>query len=300
MDDFTTLSREDLLDRLSHTQDLLDAALGSITALQEQNAALAARVKQLEDRLGKDSHNSSKPPSSDGLRKKPKSLRGNSDRKSGGQRGHPGRTLPFTDTPDQVVVHRPQLCQACGGSLAQAQEVDTQRRQVIDLPPLSLIVTEHQAKICCCPECGHSTRADFPEEAKGPVQYGPNVKALATYLSGFQLLPMDRICMLMTDLFGVRISEGTLHNATEEAASVLKTVETSIRAALRSAASAHFDETGLRVNGTLNWLHVTSTPNLTFYHMHSHRGQAALNETLFEFTGRAIHDGWPAYFMYNC
>jgi transposase len=213
MSDSQEMSKPDQSQLLEHTQRQLDAALDLILALQDQNAALAARVKDLEARLAKDSHNSSKPPSSDGLKRPTKSLRTKSGRKSGGQKGHPGTTLSFTDAPDHIVEHVPDCCGNCGGSLEQAPSVNTERRQVVDIPPLSLTVTEHIAHTRCCPGCGAETEADFPSEARSPVQYGPNVKALGTYLTHFQLLPMKRVRELFVDLFGAPISEGTLFNA---------------------------------------------------------------------------------------
>src|SRR5882724_611272 len=129
-----------------------DAVFEVLSPLQDAVALLTLRVKQLEDRLGKDSHNSSKPPSSDGYKKpNPQSQRGKSDRPSGGQKGHPGKTLEFTDNPNTFVVHRPQICQGCGACLAGVLPSETERRQVVDLPPLSLEVTEHQRLTCTCP-----------------------------------------------------------------------------------------------------------------------------------------------------
>jgi transposase len=274
----------------------------TIDALQQQTAALTARVKQLEDRLGKDSHNSSKPPSTDGLAKKPKSLRPISGRRTGGQHGHPGRTLEFAEQPDRTVMHTPTWCQQCGASLEQAPITDTQRRQVFDLPPLKLEVTEHQAQSRHCPHCGHENRGAFPEQVPHRVQYGSGIKALWTYLMHYQLLPFERVCELMSDLFDASLSEGTLHNITQEAALALADVENGIYDALCSAPIAHFDETGMRIAGKLNWLHVTSTPALTYYGVHAKRGSVAMDAIgiLPQYRGRAVHDGLPAYSTYGC
>jgi transposase len=274
----------------------------TIDVQQQQIVALSARVKQLEDGLGKDSHNSSKPPSSDGFAKKPKSLRPKSGRRSGGQHGHPGRTLEFAEHPDHTVLHAPAQCQHCGASLEQASVTDIKRRQVFDLPPLKLEVTEHQAQTLCCQHCGHENSAPFPEQVPHRVQYGCGIKALGTYLMSYQLLPFERVCELMGDLFGISLSEGTLHNITQEAFDGLADVETSIYQALCKAHIAHFDETGMRITGKLNWLHVASTPALTYYRVHAKRGPAAMSAIgiLPQFSGRAIHDGLPAYTTYGC
>lgn len=280
-----------------------DAVVDLVNTLQNTVEVLTARVKQLEDRLGKDSHNSSKPPSTDGFKKpNPQSQRGKSHRPSGGQPGHPGRTLQFADKPDTTVVHRPQVCQGCGGPLSEVAPSATERRQVLDLPPLSLVVTEHQVQTCCCPACGASTTASFPETVSQPVQYGPGVHALTTYLMHYQLLPYERIVTLMDDLFGAPLSEGTLFGATQQAHKALAGVEAKIVEALKKAPHAHFDETGQRIGGKLHWLHVTSTARLTYYHSHAKRGKVALDAIgiLPEFTGRALHDGWSAYRGYDC
>jgi transposase len=290
MTDFHALSHEELVELA--------------TAQQAQIEALTERVKELENRLNKDSHNSSLPPSSDGLgkKRKPKSERGKSGRPTGGQRGHRGRTLEFADQPDEVIVHTPDSCRACGASLADEPAIKSERRQVHDLPPIKVIVTEHQAQTRCCRECGCQNRAAFPEEVSNPVQYGPSVKGLATYLSAYQLLPMERIATLIFDVFGIRLSEGTLANATQQAACNLVDVEATIRESLRNADVLHVDETGIRIDGKLNWLHVTSTPDATFYASHPKRGAVATDaiDILPGFEGRVVHDGWSPYQKYSC
>ena len=283
---------------------LVVALQTTIAAQQEQTVQLTARVRQLEDRLGKDSHNSSKPPSSDGLAKKPtpKSLRGKSGRRSGGQPGHPGRTLEFAERPDHTVAHSPRQCQHCGASLDEAAITGTERRQVFDLPPLKLEVTEHQAHTRCCPDCGHNNRGEFPQHVAHRLQYGPRIKGSATYLLHYQLLPFERVSEMMRDLFGASLCEGTLQNTTQQAFAALADVETSIYKAVCNSHLAHFDETGMRIAGKLNWLHVASTPTLTFYASDPRRGRVALDAIgiLAQFRGRAIHDGLSAYTEYGC
>jgi transposase len=165
-----------------------------IAALQEQNAALSAlvaalqaRVAELERQLGLNSGNSGKPPSSDGLKKKPVrvgSLRERSGRKTGGQKGHPGKTLSRTETPDATIDHFPKTCTGCGEALNEATATGHTARQVFDLPePRPLIVTEHRAHACLCGNCGAETRAAFPEEVTAPVQYGARLAAVVVYLS---------------------------------------------------------------------------------------------------------------------
>lgn len=282
----------------------LQQQVQQILPLSQQVQQLQERVKSLEDRLGKDSHNSSKPPSSDGFKKKPKpqSLRQQSNRPSGGQPGHPGHTLEFCDHPNNVLVHRPDFCQDCGAPLAQVTPLQTDRRQVLDLPDLALEVTEHQVQTCSCPACGKVNRVCFPQGVDQPVQYGPGVKALTTYLINFQLLPYERVVTLMDDLLDAPLSEATLFHASQHAYNALDAVEKQIITALKASKLNHHDETGQRIGGKLHWLHVTCTEHLTFYKSHPKRGKAALEEIgiLSEFSGRAVHDGWSAYGGYAC
>jgi transposase len=178
----------------------------------------------------------------------------------------------------------------------------TERRQVFDLPPMKLVVTEHQAQTCSCPACGKVNSASFPEAVAHPVQYGPGVKALTTYLLNFQLLPYERVVTLMDDLLGAPLSEATLFTATQQAAKTLIPVEEAIVTALKTAPILHCDETGQRIGGKLHWLHVASTSRLTYYKSHAKRGKVALDAIgiLEAATGRAIHDGWSAYRGYDC
>lgn len=279
-----------------------EAVFSIVTTLEEQTLLLAARVKELEDRLGKDSHNSSKPPASDGFAKKPTSLRPQTGRKPGGQKGHPGKTLALTDTPDAVVVHAPNQCACCGLSLAEAAAQPGERRQVLDLPPLRLFVTEHQSQRKTCRGCGALTCGAFPEGVSQPAQYGPRVKALGVYLASYQLLPYHRIAGLFADLFAAPLSPGTLFAAQQAGAEKLSAVLAAIKAGLQKAAVVHFDETGLRVGGKLHWLHSAGTADLTYYDWHERRGQAGMSHAgvLSAFDGVAVHDGWASYFHYAC
>lgn len=273
-----------------------------IAAQEQVIAALTARVKEFEDQSATDSHNSSKPPSSDGFAKRARSLRHPSGKKTGGQPGHPGSTLRLSDTPDRVVEHRPTACQACGGALEGAPVTGAERRQVVDLPPLHLEVVEHQAATVACARCGTQTRAAFPPEVTQPVQYGPRLQALGVYLLIYQLLPYERACELLTDVFGGAPSEATLQTAVGRGAELLVDTEAAIRQGVKQAAVAHCDETGMRVEGKRRWLHVASTQWLTAYSWHAKRGKEATDAlgVLPQFTGTAVHDGWSPYWQYEC
>ncbi len=276
-----------------------------ITALEEQNAHLLARVQELEARLSRDSHNSSKPPSSDGYKKpKPCNLRQKTDKHTGGQLGHPGHTLELVDNPDHTLVHAPTTCAGCGGSLQDAHVLSKDRRQVFELPPLKLAVTEHQALSCVCPHCNLINVGAFPEEVAQPAQYGPQMLGLCVYLSQYLLLPLARIQQLLVDLVGQSPSQGTFTAAIAACSRRLEPVETALKAALLRAPVLHSDETGVQVQKQLHWIHVAATSTLTFYAHHAKRGREAFTamDILPHFGGTSVHDSLASYHdpTYGC
>jgi transposase len=270
--------------------------------LRDQNAAqqtriaqLEARIAELERQLGLNSGNSGKPPSSDGLKKKPvrvSSLRERSGKKPGGQKGHPGETLRQSETVDATINHFPKACAGCGEALSEAMATDHIARQVFDLPePQPLIVTEHCAHSCRCAACGTQTRADFPPDVKAPVQYGARIAGIVVYLLHGQFLPEKRLAALMADLFGVQLSTATIAAMSQNCAARFESFATAIYARIAAAAVKHLDETGLRIGGKTRWLHIAATVLLTFYRIASKRG--AMPENL---TGIALHDHWKPYY----
>jgi transposase len=272
------------------------------TILRDQNAAqqtriaqLEARIAELERQLGLNSGNSGKPPSSDGLKKKPvrvSSLRERSGKKPGGQKGHPGETLRQSETVDATINHFPKACAGCGEALSEAMATDHIARQVFDLPePQPLIVTEHRAHSCRCAACGTQTRADFPPDVKAPVQYGARIAGIVVYLLHGQFLPEKRLAALMADLFGVQLSTATIAAMSQNCAARFESFATAIYARIAAAAVKHLDETGLRIGGKTQWLHIAATVLLTFYRIASKRG--AMPENL---TGIALHDHWKPYY----
>ncbi len=275
----------------------------TILVLEDAVVSLTEQVKELRARLDKDSHNSSKPPSSDGLAKKPLpvSLRPKSGRRPGGQSGHRGCTLELVDAPDQAHTYMPSACTQCGKALGTENSISFERRQVVDLPPLHLLVTEHQVHTCRC-DCGHSTRADFPAHVTQPVQYGARVLGLGVYLRDYQLLPFARTAQLLKDVWGASLSPGTLATALKRASNSLAPVSEAIAGALRQSRLVHFDETGVHISGLLHWLHSASTSTLTYYTCHPKRGKEATEAAgiLPDFAGTAVHDGWCSYGAYGC
>ncbi len=281
--------------------EVLSARLHQLeTLVQEQ----AATIQALQDQLGKNSRNSGKPPSSDGLKKpRTQSLRQKTGRKPGGQKGHPGQTLKISDSPDHIEVHALEQCPHCQHDLGPVSPSGYIRRQVFDVPPVRLEVTEHQAEIKVCPQCQKTGQAGFPAEVSQPVQYGPRLKAQASYLNSYQFIPHARTCELFGDFYGhtpalalVKEANLAVETGSEPALKV-------IYDQLTQAEVAHFDESGLRVANKTQWLHVASTAALTYYELHAKRGQVAMHDIgiLPHFSGRAVHDHWASYQTFdNC
>ncbi len=274
-----------------------------VVKLAEKITVLEERVKTLEEQKSKNSHNSSKPPSTDGFQKKTRSRRPKGKRKTGGQKGHQGHTLSMVEDPDHVEVHPVDECKNCRRPLADKKADDIEKRQVFDIPPTDLEVTEHQIEIKQCPDCDHINKAEFPEDVTAPIQYGPRIKATAVYLKGYQLLPLERTAELFNDLFSCGLSEGTLDNIINDASQRLEKPVEQIKEQIQETSLAHFDETGISVMAKRHWLHAASTENLTYYEVHAKRGVEAMDDIgiLPNFYGRAIHDFWKPYLTYdNC
>lgn len=272
-----------------------------ILALQERLWRQEDRLDQLENRLKQDSHNSHQPPSSDGYAKPaPKSLREKSGRSPGGQPGHPGHTLEAVAHPDQRILHPLRRC-ARGHPLLAEPVIGYEKRQVFDLPVLGIEVVEHQAEVKVCPACEGSATAAFPAGVEASVQYGPRFLTLLAYWRDAQLLPLERIRQMAFDLFGQWVSEGTIQAAVLSTAQALGPFQQDLETGLQNAPQLHADETGLRIQGKGHWLHVLSTPKLTWYGVHPKRGRDAMEAfgLLPGFRGRLIHDEFGPYWTYG-
>jgi len=304
------VSAEEKLDRIGEVLsayglegEAYELVMGTLKAQAELIREQTGLIQALRDQLSKNSCNSSKPPSSDGPKKGPrtKSLRQKSGKPKGGQPGHQGRTLEMVEEPDHIRLHEVLECQHCGASLREVEASGYESRQVFDLPPVRVEVTEHRAEIKNCPECGETNKGEFPVGVNQGTQYGPRLKGQAAYFNNYHFIPLERSAELFGDLYDHPICDRTVEQANIKMAQAVKPANEVVKVALIEAEVAHFDETGLRVAGKGYWLHVTSTAQLTYYGLHPKRGQAALDEIdiLPHFGGIAIHDNWASYFKYD-
>lgn len=264
--------------------------------------ALWDRLDKLEAMLLKNSSNSSKPPSTDGFKRKPKSRRVNGKASPGGQNGHPGSTLKRVAVADEVQIHAPPArCDGCGSKLAMRQAaIEANGRQVIDLPPVRVKVVEHRLQSVRC-RCGRVHTGHYPETVTQAVQYGPAIKAALVYLTQYQHVPMKRCTGAMQDLFGVHLSAASVHAAIAQAHTAVAPIVQALGESMLHSPVVHFDETGMRVGKKLHWMHSASTDDSVVYQVHARRGREALLafNLLPRFKGVAVHDGWPAYDSFN-
>jgi transposase len=278
-------------------RELLAERDAEIAALRDLVAALQSQVADLAAQVKVNSRNSSKPPSSDGPAKpSPKSLRGKSGRKPGRPKGQPGATMELTEHPDRKARHRPAKCGRCGKSLKNAPVTAVERRQVIDIPPVRAVTTEHQMLTVKC-GCGCVTKAQPPDGVNAPVQYGPRIMGTGIYLWHGQFLSRDRACQALSDMFGCAPSPGALAGAARKTAGFLAPALQAITRHLISAEVVHFDETGFRTAGRLAWVHSASAGKFALFTVHAKRGKDGMKAAgvLPHFAGIAVHDAWAPY-----
>lgn len=261
---------------------------------------LLSRVEKLEDQTKKTSKNSNKPPSSDGLQKRP-ALAKEKGKKRGGQKGHKGRKLNLVATPDESVSLYPEECK-CGTSLDPKTARIKEIRQEFDLPKPKLQVKAYQKMAITCPCCGLKNEGTFPSHITASTQYGSGVKSLSVLLNSGYALPVKKVQQLFADLFGYEINAGTITNNTIRCNKLLEPVEAAIKEELKGSTLGHSDETGVRVAGKLHWLHVFANTMFTYLFVHTKRGKKALNDTvslLPTYTGWVVHDCWSSYFNFD-
>ena len=295
--------KTEIANDIKSLQKLVLELLERVGQLEAENEELKAENKELKRQLGMNSKNSHKPPSSDTFKKAkttsqlPKELKAR-----GGQKGHKGKTLERVKNPDHMKVYVPKSCSCCKRQFDK-DEIDViERRQVFDIPPIRLEITEHQLGSVNC--CGMTHKGKFPKDVLAPVQYGAGVKALTTMLSVDYRMPLQKIELLFKDLYGYAINSGTLLKNLKDGYALLEPTELQIRQGVLKSLVAHFDETGLRCETKNYWLHVASTSTLTYLFVHKKRGMQALESAasiIKDFKGTAVHDCWPSYFKFtNC
>jgi transposase len=282
---------------------LFDKVGQQLVELAEQLAKQAETIKELQAKAAKNSRNSGKPPSSDGYGKanKTQSLRKPGQRSNGGQPGHTGNTLETVETPEHTEIHDPSQCKSCHTSLDDVEISGVEERQVFDIPAMKIEVTAHRATVKRCPCCGTENTGDFPETVTQPVQYGHGVKTWAAYFNNQHFIPIERTAQIFRDLLGHAPSEATLLKASQELEKLIEPARQAVKEQLQQADVLHVDETGLRVQGKLNWLHSASTDKLTDYTVHGKRGKEAMTEAgiLEDFKGTMVHDHWKVYFTFE-
>lgn len=295
-------SYEELAGLVVELKLLVTAQAATIERLEARVVEQDAEIAELKRRLAADSHNSSRPPSSDGLGKKPapKSLRKASGHRPGRAKGDTGGRLEQVADPDHIVDHRPAACSGCGNDLSDAVSSGFRARQVFDLPEIAPEVTEHRLHQAVC-GCGRVTTAAAPDHVSAATVYGPGVRAAIAYLSAYQHLPAKRLAEAMGSLFALPISTGTVLSVLARAHAGLEAFEFQIKEHLAAAPLAHADESGARVAGKLHWLHVMCTHLVTFYDIHTQRGRIAMDDlgVLPAFTGTLVTDALASYTIYG-
>lgn len=274
-----------------------------IKELEKENASLRAIVEDLLERVNKlqnrkNSNNSSIPPSKDENRpRKTKSLRRSSGKKPGGQKGHKGSTLHMTNNPDIIIEHRPKQCSNCGSTLQDANMFITGKRQVIDIPVIGAQYSEHRVFSTMC-SCGVVSCGDFPENVKAPISYGSNTEALIAYMYSRQYLPSERMQELLGDVYGLPISEGSIYNILGRFVQKSGSAYEAIREKIEQSKVIGADETGIRIDGKMNWGWVWQNKEATFISISANRGPQTITDNFEKGLPQAIlvNDCWKPHF----
>jgi transposase len=282
-------------------ENLVNAQAEIIAQLRNELAEARERIKELESQINKNSGNSSKPPSSDGF-KKPlvKSLRQASGKKPGAQKGHEGSGLKLTREPDKYEAHQPSNCIRCKNApICAAKRTVAETRHVVDIV-VEPLITAHVALEVVCPQNGKIYTGNLPVEASGSIQYGVNIEALAVSLNTIGMVSINRTHEILSDVFGVPISTGTIAGMIKDCAEAVKDTVAEIKEAVLEETIVHFDETGTKVNGGNMWAHVASTEELTYISVEEKRGKVGMESAgiVQFFKGIGVHDCWAAYFSY--
>ena len=279
----------------------------TISGLKQIISDLQETIKDLQRQLNMDSHNSSKPPSSDGYKKanKNRSLREKTGRKTGGQKGHKGVNMKLPHEPDEVKVHIPEKCKTCPYLCSCSENGKvfkcTEKRYVVEAVINTKVIEHQTVKAIDCP-CGESKlKGEFPENVRGYIQYGDSFTAISGLLSTFGAVSTDRIQTIIDGMFNVTLSEGTICSMIEKCALKVKPVVQKIRELLIGSKVVNFDEAGVRVEGSTQWVHNSSNEKYTYLTVNKKRGQVGIadNGVITNFTGTAVHDCWGSYWRFE-
>jgi transposase/uncharacterized coiled-coil protein SlyX len=293
---------EELLLIVEKQQEIIEKQSSVIQKQEFRIAELEARVAELEARLGKDSDNSHKPPSSDNpFTKTTKSQREKSGKKSGGQPGHTGKTLKRVSYPDEVLRHSVTCCSGCGCDLSSEKARKELSRQVFDIPKVSVKVTEHRAEVKDCPHCGKRNEAAFPEGVTNHTQYGNNIRTLVVALKMIGFVSLERISELVWEQYGIRLSQATMEAMLFDLDRKIRPFEPWVKDRLLSELVLNADETGVRVEGKLNWFHSLSSERYSWFEIHQKRGVEAMKKIglLQKYCGIVVHDFWESYLDFD-
>ena len=299
------MNKEFIIQELARKVEQLILRVQQLEALEKVNKILFKENAELKKRLShyetpKNSNNSSIPPSKDENRPKRTSLREQTGKKPGGQIGRDGKTLQILDTPDIIEEHVPQYCQCCGKDIKELKCELVGTRQVLDIPPIKLSVTEHQIYKRVC-SCGHTTTSNFPPSANAPVSYGPNIESMIAYFYSRQYIPFKRMQEIFRDVFNVPISEGGIHyllkkivNKSFPAYQMIKQKLAGSNAALPVGS----DETGVKVGGDKHWAWVWQNQKNTFIKITDNRAGKSITETFKDGFKNSVlvHDCWKSHF----
>ena len=288
--------------QLKSQQEQNDFLQKTVESLNQNIEKLTEKIAGLEEKLHKDSHNSSKPPSSDGYSKpKPKSLRQKSDRKPGGQKGHKFSNLSVPKRIDRTVSHYPSKCLACPlfekcrGTVC----VPAEKRYTIDVIVKTDVIEHQSYRMNACAMEGGMPKGEFPEGVNAYIQYGNNLNSLIVNLS-MDGLSADHIHKTIGNMFGIPLSQGTVINKVQKCAALVAPVMAKIKDRLISSPVLNFDETGVRVDGKTKWVHSSSNGLFTYLTLSDKRGKAGMEENgvLPLFRGIAVHDCWKPYWKF--
>ncbi|MFW6223225.1 MAG: IS66 family transposase [Bacteroidota bacterium] len=274
-----------------------------IKELEAEVKTLKGLVKDLLDRIDKlqnrkNSRNSSVPPSKDENRpKKTKSLRTKSGKKPGGQYGHEGNTLKMVEDPDEIIEHKAKACNICGTILEEKKQYLISRRQVVDIPPIEPYFIEHRIYLTVC-NCGHENTGSYPDCVKAPISYGSNIEALAVYLHTRQYVASERICEFFKDTCNLPFSEGSIYNIIERFTQRAMPLYERIKQAIVKSRVVGSDETGVKIDGKMNWGWTWQNNHATFITVSPNRGPQTISQTFTSGIPGAVlvHDCWKPHF----